>query len=202
MIYRLDRDVGRLLDSLKHHGIEDRTVIIFSGGTGPHADEGIDPSFFDSTGGHRGKKGDLFEGGLRVPLLVRWPGFIKAGGVSDHICAAWDLYPTVANLMGLADFNPGDGISLTPELLGRRQSRHASLYWEHHGQGGFSQAMRSGVWKIIRSGSDQAAQLFHLGRDPGETHDLASRYRRTLRRLERRMDEARVPSPDWPSPID
>lgn len=202
MIYRLDRDIGRILDSLKHHGIEERTVVIFSGGTGPHSDGGIDPKFFDSTGGHRGKKGDLFEGGLRVPLIVRWPGFIKANQVSDHICAAWDLYPTVANLMGLAAFNTGDGISLTPELLGRRQSRHDYLYWEHHGPGGFAQAIRSGDWKVIRSGPEQVPQLFHLGRDPAEATDLSGRYRRTLRRMERRLDEARTPSPAWRSPID
>ena len=202
MIYRLDREVGRLLDILQRLELERRTVVIFTGATGPHAREGIDPRFFNSTGGHRGHQGDLYDGGLRVPLLVRWPGTIKAGRVSSHLCAAWDLFPTIANLMGLAEFDRGDGISLTPSFLGRRQTRHEFLYWERHEVGGFGQGLRSGDWKLIRSGPDEPSELYHLGRDPTESKDVSGRYRRTLRRLERMLGEARRPSPDWPTPID
>ena len=202
MIYRLDRDIGRLVDSLRHHKIDEKTVIIFTSAAGPHADGGVDPEFFNSTGGHRGKKGDLYEGGIRVPLLVRWPGQVKGGRKSDHLCASWDLYPTIGNLMGLADFDPGDGISLTPTLLGRRQTRHPFLYWERHGGDGFAQAIRSGNWKAMKAGQGSPTELYHLGRDPGEKNNVADRYRRTARKMERYFIEARTPSKDWPSPLD
>jgi arylsulfatase A-like enzyme len=202
MIYRLDRDIGKIVDTLKHHEIDENTVVIFTSAAGPHADEGINPDFFNSTGGHRGKKGDLYEGGIRVPMLVRWPGQIKAGRTSDHLCASWDLYPTIAHLMGLSDFDSGDGISLTPTFLGRRQTRHPFLYWERHGSDGFAQAIRSGDWKAVRVGQSPALELYHLGRDPGEKKDVSARYRRTSRRMERYFTDARTPSKDWPSPID
>ncbi len=198
MIYRLDRDVGKILDTLKHCRLDKTTVVFFTSDNGPHADGGVHPRFFNSTGGLRGYKGDLFEGGIRVPLLARWPGRIRAGAVSSHFCAAWDLFPTAAALMGLkAD---GDGISFLPELLGQRQKRPVYLYWEAHSAGGFAQAIRSGRWKGIRAGIHQPLQLFHLGRDPAETTDVAGRYRRTARRLERYLNGARTESPDWPLP--
>ena len=202
MIYRLDREVGRIMDSLKQLELDNKTVVFFTSSRGPHADEGIDPSFFNSTGGHRGLPGSLYEGSIRVPLLIRWPGTIEAGRTSDHICAAWDLYPTIANLMGISDFEPGDGVSLTPTLVGRRQTRHPFLYWETHQGESFAQAIRSGDWKAIRTTPGQALQLYHLERDPTESVDLADRYRRTSRRMERFLNEARTPSLNWPSPLD
>lgn len=202
MTFRLDREVGRILDTLAHLNLEQRTVVFFAAATGPHSEAGIDPKFFNSTGGLRGEKGTLYEGGLRVPLLVRWPGVIKAGRTSGHICASWDLFPTIANLMGLSQFDPGDGISLTPTLLGRRQTKHSFLYWEHHDEGVFGQALRSGDWKLVRSRSDASWELFRLDRDPAESNNLAKRYSRTVRRLERLINGARTVSPDWPSPLD
>lgn len=202
MIHRLDRDIGRVLDALKASKVEQQTVVLFSGGTGPHADAGIDPKFFNSTSGLRGHKGELYDGGIKVPLIIRWPGVIRAGATSDHLCAAWDLYPTIANLMGLADFDPGDGISMTPELVGRRQSQHDYLYWEHHGSGGFMQALRQGDWKAIRRGGSDEVEVYRLDRDPGEMEDVSERYRRTTRRLVRDLDSARTESSVWPSPVD
>ncbi|MCS1409143.1 MAG: Arylsulfatase [Verrucomicrobia subdivision 3 bacterium] len=198
MIYRLDRSVGRILDTLKHYQLDEKTIVFFTSDNGPHADEGINPKFFDSTDGLRGHKGDLFEGGIRVPLLARWPGYVKAGATSEHICAAWDLFPTAANLMGIKEFGQIDGISLMPELLRRRQPRHPYLYWESHGESGFAQAIRKGDWKGVRLGQGQPLQLFHLRRDPGETTDVSGRYRRTVRRLERYLSRARTESDDWP----
>ncbi len=202
MIYRLDRDIGRVLDTLEKQGLDERTIVLFTSSGGPHADEGIDPRFFNSTGGHRGQKGSLYEGGIRVPLLIRWPGKIEAGRTSDHICAAWDLFPTIAHLMGIAEMGQVDGESLTPTLFRSRQSKHPYLYWESHGPGGFMQAVRSGNWKAVRPGPDRPTELYHLGRDPRETKDTAKRNRRTTRRMERFMQEARVPSVAWPSPVD
>ncbi len=198
MLYRLDREVGRLMDSLKHHGLDEKTVVLFTSDNGPHAEAGVDPAFFNSSGGLRGHKGMLTEGGLRVPLLVRWPGQIRAGRTSDYVCASWDLYPTIGHLMGLRDFDAGDGVSLTPELLRRRQSRRPFLYWERHDAAGMAQAIRSGDWKVVRSRPEGPVQLFNLKRDPGETKDVSGRYRRTARRLSGYFDEARTENADWP----
>ena len=202
MIYRLDRDIGRILDTVKKMGIDEKTIVLFTSSGGPHGDDGVDPKFFNSTGGHRGEKGTLYEGGIRVPLLARWPGKIEAGRTSSHICAAWDLYPTIAHLMGIARLGQTDGKSLTPTLLRSRQAKHPYLYWESHSPAGFIQAVRSGNWKAIKPGHDRPTELYHLGRDPGETKDTAKRNRRTTRRMERYMNEARIPSAAWPSPID
>ncbi len=200
MIFRLDREVGRLLDSLEDNGLETRTVVFFTSDNGPHAEAGIDPAFFASTGGLRGHKGSLYEGGIRVPLIVRWPGRIRTGTVSDHLCAAWDFFPTLSELTG-KEFQPeGDGISFLPELLGQRQRRHDYLYWESHGPERFARAVRRGKWKGVQQGRNGPLQLFQLDRDPGETTDLAARYRRTARRLQRELDQARADTPDWPLP--
>lgn len=201
MIYRLDRAVGKILDTLRHFQLDKRTVVFFTSDNGPHAEEGIDPRFFDSTGGLRGRKGSLFEGGIRVPLLARWPGRIQAGAVSDHLCAAWDLFPTAADIMGIeTEEGKIDGISFLPTLWNRRQRRHDYLYWEIHEAGRFARAIRRGHWKGIQTDVQQPLQLFHLGRDPAETTDLADRYLRTARRLERYLNGARTPSVDWPIP--
>ena len=202
MMYRLDREIGRIVDSLKQLKLDEKTVVLFTSSGGPKATEGIDPSFFNSTGNHRRQGGALYEGSIRVPLIVRWPGTVDAGKTSAHICAAWDLYPTIANLMGISEFDTGDGISLTPTLVGRRQTKHSYLYWETHEGENFAQAARSGDWKAVRSGPGQATELYRLDRDPTETKNLAGRYRRTTRRMERILNEARTPSSDWPSPLD
>ena len=200
MIYRLDRAVGRILGALRHFQLDKRTVVFFTSDNGPHAEEGIDPRFFDSTRGLRGRKGSLFEGGIRVPLLARWPGRIHAGVVSDHLCAAWDLFPTVADIVGIKATGNIDGISFLPTLLNRRQRRHDYLYWEIHEAGHFARAIRRGHWKGIQTGVQQPLQLFHLGRDPAETVNLADRYSRTAKRLERYLNGARTQSVDWPIP--
>ena len=200
MIYRLDRAVGRILGALRHFQLDKRTVVFFTSDNGPHAEEGIDPRFFDSTRGLRGRKGSLFEGGIRVPLLARWPGRIQAGVVSDHLCAAWDLFPTVADIVGIKATGNIDGISFLPTLLNRRQRRHDYLYWEIHEAGHFARAIRRGHWKGIQTGVQQPLQLFHLGRDPAETVNLADRYSRTAKRLERYLNGARTQSVDWPIP--
>lgn len=200
MIYRLDRAVGKILDTLRHFQLDKETVVFFTSDNGPHAEEGIDPRFFDSTGGLRGHKGSLFEGGIRVPLLARWPGRIQAGVVSDHLCAAWDLFPTVADIMGLKTEGKIDGISFLPTLLNRRQRQHDYLYWETHEAGNFARAIRRGHWKGIQTNIRQPLQLFHLGRDPAETEDLADKYSRTARRLERYLNGARTESAGWPIP--
>ena len=156
--------------------------------------------FFASCGPFRGRKGSVWEGGLRVPLIANWPGKIAPGGVSDHVSAFWDLMPTFAELAGV-EAPSNDGISFAPTLLGRgEQEEHAYLYWEFPGYRG-QQAIRAGKWKAVRrnlvSGEVQT-QLYDLEADPAESRDRASDKLQVLLQLEVWMEEAHRPSPEYP----
>ncbi len=144
MVERLDRDIGSIMAKLKELGLDDNTVVFFTSDNGPHREGGHDPDFFDSRGPLRGIKRDLYEGGIRVPMLVRHPGKIKAGTVSDHVWAFWDFLPTAAELAGVAGPSGIDGISVAPTLLGKPgQKQHEYLYWEFF-ERGYKQAVRMG----------------------------------------------------------
>src|SRR5208282_2410163 len=131
MITRLDADVGRLMDALKKYKIDDSTIVFFSSDNGPHKEGGVDPKFFHSAGPLRGIKRDLYEGGIRMPLIVHWPGRIKPGTVSDQVSAFWDFLPTAAEIAQAKVPDKLDGISLLPALLGKPQTQqHEFLYWE------------------------------------------------------------------------
>jgi uncharacterized sulfatase len=199
MITRLDRDVGRLFALLKELGLDRQTVVFFSSDNGPHKEGGNDPGFNDSNGPLRGLKRDLYEGGIRVPMMVRWPGMIKAGAVSDQVWAFWDFLPTAAEIAGPATPPDLDGISMLPTLLGRKQrQQHEYLYWEFH-EGGFKQAIRMGNWKGVRLGPDQPLEVYDLKHDLGETRNLAAKRPEVVRRLEGLLESARTDSPDWPA---
>lgn len=178
MMTRLDRSVGDIMDKLEALGIDQNTVIMFSSDNGPHLEGGADPDFFDSNGPFKGYKRDLYEGGIRVPFIVRWPGQIAPGTVSDHISAFWDVMPTVAQVTGASAPPDVDGISFAPTLLGQNgQREHEFLYWEFHEQGG-KQAVRMGDWKAVRRNlvrdPDAPVELYDLSTDPGETRDVAT----------------------------
>jgi arylsulfatase A len=198
MLERVDANVGRVMAALRELGIERSTVVFFTSDNGPHREGGHDPEFFDSRGGLRGIKRDLYEGGVRVPLIVRWPGVIPAGGESNHLSAHWDMLATFAELGGVHQVPESDGISFMPTLRGGRQREHAYLYWETGEQTG-SQAVRVGRWKGVRIGikADAAApfQLYDLESDPAEQHDLAAKHPDVVRQLAQIAVEARVPSP-------
>jgi hypothetical protein len=134
MITRLDESVGRLLDKLDEHGIADNTLVLFTSDNGPHREGGFDPQFNDSNGPLRGIKRDLYEGGIRVPLLARWPGKLPAGSTNDHVGAFWDFLATFADLAGAGAPPDTDGISIAPTLSGNAadQQNHEFLYWEFH----------------------------------------------------------------------
>ena len=197
MITRLDSDVGRILDQLEQLKLATNTVVFFSSDNGPHAEGGNDPAFFASAGPFRGGKRSLHEGGLRVPLLVRWPGRIQAGVTNDHPCALWDFLPTAAELAGRTAPKDIDGRSLLPALLGKESSRHPYLYWEFH-EGGFQQALRLGDWKAVRPAEALPLQLFDLKRDPGEQTDVAGSHPDVVGKVEKLLREARTESPLWP----
>ncbi len=196
MVHRIDAYVGEILATLEELGLAENTIVMFTSDNGPHEEGGADPGFFNSSGGLRGVKRDLYEGGIRVPLLVSWPGHIQGGVTSNHISAFWDVVPTVADLAGF-EAPKGDGISFLPTLTGGEQKRHEYLYWEFHEQGG-KQAMLKGEWKAVRLnvGLDPhgALELYKLDSDPREAHDVASEHPELVAEFEKAMEEARTPS--------
>jgi arylsulfatase A-like enzyme len=197
MLSRLDRDVGRLLARLAELELDERTLVLFTSDNGPSDEGGVDREFFDSNGPFRGGKGELTEGGIRVPLLARWPGRI-APGTSELACAAWDLLPTLAELGGAAVPADVDGLSLVPTLLGRpaEQRAHEYLYWEHFGPR-HSQALRQGLWKALRlnvQARNPRLELYDLAADPGEIVIVL--------RAEERVRRASSPRKSSPAPSD
>lgn len=201
MISRMDRNVGEILDLLSELGLEENTLVIFTSDNGTTYNGGVDPVFFNSVGPLRGLKNSVYEGGIRVPMIARWPGRIDPGSITDHVGANWDLLPTLAELAGTATPRGIDGISFLQILLGRAsgQKEHAYLYWENHGPCEGQQAVRAGRWKAVRSGVHAerpgAIELYDLSVDVGETRDVAAEHPEVVRRLELVMREAHEPSP-------
>ena len=207
MITYLDTQVGRILDTVRETGVDRNTLVIFTSDNGATFNVGGAPTqFFESNGALRGHKTNLYEGGIRVPMIARWPGRIPPGVTTDHVAAGWDLWPTIAELTGAAPPDSGDGVSIAPTLLGRPGQRtHESLYWEFHA-GGASQAVRTGRWKGIRTQittrPNAPLELYDLDADPRETTDLASKHPDIVRRIERLMQTSRTPAtlPKWNFP--
>jgi arylsulfatase len=195
MITRMDGEIGRILGLLAELGLDDNTLVFFSSDNGPTFNGGTDSEFFASAGPLRGLKTQLYEGGIRVPLIARWPNRIPAGTVSDHVSAFWDFLPTFAQLVGIQPPNNVDGLSLLPTLVGDgSQEQHAYLYWEYLGR----QAVRTGDWKAYRSGVDQPIELYDLSTDIGEQHDLAGEHPEVVERVAAIMATARVESELFP----
>jgi uncharacterized sulfatase len=199
MISRLDRDVGRLLARLEEHGLAKETLVLFSSDNGPHQEGGNDPERFDANGPLRGLKRALHEGGIRVPLIARWPGRVGPASVSSHVGYLGDFFATFAEMLG-RPVAPGlDSVSLLPTLAGRPgdQQAHEYLYWEFYEQGG-RQAVRFGPWKAIREPMKTGrVRLFDLSKDVGENEDLAAARKELVARAAQHMDEAHVPDPFW-----
>ncbi len=199
MVQRLDRDVGRLVDLIDSLGLTDDTLILFSSDNGPHAEGGNDPNWFDSNGPLQGIKRSMHEGGIRVPLIARWPGTTPAGETSDHVGGFQDLLATAADLGGVEADCEHDGVSFAPTLRddGSPQPEHDYLYWEFYEQGS-RQAVRQGQWKAIRQPMfDGPVQLYDLSKDLGEEHDLAQDEPEITKRMAALMDAAHEPSERW-----
>ncbi len=200
MISRMDADVGRLMAKLRELGIDEKTVVFFTSDNGPHKEGGVDPSFFHSSGLLQGAKRSLHDGGIREPMLVRWPGHVAPGRTSDLPCAFWDVLPTLAELAGAEAKIPAgiDGISVVPTLLDQTaQKRHEFLYWEFH-EGPSQQAVRMGDWKAIRPRPGARLQLYDLRHDLAERTDLAARRPEIVSRIETYLNSARSESKTWP----
>jgi arylsulfatase A-like enzyme len=197
MITRMDRDIGTLMDLLRDRGLDRRTLILFTSDNGPHREGGADPAFFNSSGGLRGIKRDLYEGGIRVPMIARWTGTVPAGRVSDHVWTHWDILPTVAELAGASAPRGLDGLSMTRALRGEPQASHQFLYWEFH-ERGFQQAVRMGTWKGVRLKPNAPLELYDLTADPKEARDVAAQHPEVVGRIETYLKTARTPSERWP----
>jgi arylsulfatase len=203
MITRMDRDVGRLMALIKDSGLDDSTLVIFASDNGPtFVVGGADSAFFKSAGPFRGLKESPYEGGIRIPFIARWPGHIKPGTTSDLPSAFWDFLPTCSDLLGRSPPPDTDGLSYLPTLLGRpgEQTKHDYLYWEwvERGPKRQWQCLREGDWKAIRFVAGDRLELYNLGRDPGETTDVAGQFPDVARRLRVRMTEVRTESAEFP----
>lgn len=198
MITRMDRDIGRLLKLLEEKGVGRDTLILFSSDNGPHQEGGHDPKFFESQGGLRGIKRDMYEGGIRVPALARWPGRIEEGAVSDQVWAFWDFLPTACDVAGVAPPSGLDGVSILPALDGKPLPERPPLYWEFHERRNTSQAARDGNWKAVRRSPSAPLELYDLSRDVSERTDLAGRNAQVVARMESLLRIARTDSAAFP----
>ena len=193
MVTRLDGDVGRMMALLGELGIERNTVVFFTSDNGAQFADPV----FNSCADLRGHKGQLYEGGIRVPMIVRWPGRIAPGATSDLPWAFCDFLPTAAELAGARPPQDIDGISVVPALLGKRQKGRKLLYWEHP-RAGLSQAVRCGDWKGIRIGPASPIELYHLKKDPSEKHNVAADHPDVVAQIEAIMKDEHVESKNWP----
>ena len=204
MVTRMDRDVGRIVSLVEELGLAQHTLIMFSSDNGPTFNGGTDSTFFNSAGPFRGLKCDLYEGGIRVPLVARWPGRVKPATRSDHVCAFWDLLPTLADVIGIKPPNDIDGISFLPALSGKPDQRpHEYLYWEYRSRGG-NQAVRMGRWKGIRCKlgrqPDAPIELYDLAADIGESRNIAEQQPEATERIRQILARARTASELFPLP--
>ena len=196
MISRMDAEIGRILALLGELGLAERTIVMFTSDNGPSWVGGVDLEYFGSAGGLRGRKAQLREGGIRVPLLVRWPGRAAAGATTEHVSHFADYLPTFAELLGLELPVASDGVSFLPTIIGDRagQTRAPWLYWEFQGM----QAVRIGDWKAYRPQPDAPLELYDLAVDPGESTDRAHARPELVADLQRIMTEARTESALFP----
>ncbi len=199
MVTMLDDHVGQILDKLSALKIDKNTLLIFTSDNGAHREGGADPEYFDSNGPFRGLKRDLYEGGIRVPMLARWPGRIAPNSESDHISAFWDVFPTFCEIAGISIPGGLDGISFAPTLLRSGSQRlHDHLFWGFYERGG-RVAVRKGKWKLVKYDIDMSPQgpweLYDLSNDIGETKNLASRRPEIVESLTRIARESNAPSP-------
>jgi len=200
MVSLLDEQVGQIRKKVEELGIAENTIIIFTSDNGPHREGGADPNYFNSNAQFRGYKRDLYEGGIRVPMIAYWPEKIKANATSNHISAFWDFLPTVCEIAGIESPENTDGISFLPELLGEQQESHDYLYWEFLEQGG-KQALRLGDWKGIRlnMSNDPKApiELYNLVADVGEENNVAAENPAIVERIVNLMEKEHVYSKEF-----
>ena len=205
----LDKQVGRMLKKLEEMGELDNTLVLFTSDNGAHFGgngKGHDLEFFNSNGALKGGKRDLYEGGVRVPLLAYWKGKIQAGTVTEHIAAFQDIMPTFAEVVQIPVPNQTGGLSFLPTLLNQEQTKHEILNWEIQmsgwfqtiPDGGFRQSARMGKWKAVRYGIDNPIQLFDVASDPSESNDIAKKHPEILEKLAQSFRNSRKDTEGFP----
>jgi len=198
MISYMDHNMGLLFAKLEELGIAENTLVLFASDNGAMQEGGHQRADFNSSGELRGGKRDMYEGGIRTPMIAWWPGKIEPGQVSDHVSAFWDISPTVRELAGAEPQADTDGLSLVPTLLGTgAQQKHPYLYWEFFERGG-KRAIRQGKWKLILFATNTAVnprvELYNLEDDLSEKKDLSGQFPEVVSRLRKKMDQAHAPS--------
>jgi len=202
MVSRMDAYLGQIVDRLRENKLLDNTIIIFTSDNGSHKEGGADPNFFNSSGGLRGNKRDLYEGGIKTPFIVYWHGKVAEGKTSNYLGAFWDIMPTMVELAGTKKPHYTDGISFLPTLLGKnkQQKQHQYLYWEFHEDGG-RQALRQGDWKLILqkvTRGQPTAELYNLKQDPKEQDNIAPGNPTKVKELRQLIEKAHVESGIFP----
>lgn len=205
MVSQLDTSVGEIVDLVAELGLDDDTIILFTSDNGPTYERigGADSDFFDSAAGLRGRKKEVYEGGIRIPLIARWTGKIKADSTENAPAAMWDLLPTLCDVAGAKPPADIDGVDLLPALLGKQEPViNRDFYWELPNNSGV-QAVRHGHWKGVRTGllaGPQPWQLYDLAADPKETTDVAAEHADVVARIDAIARESHVPSKEFPFP--
>lgn len=196
MVSMIDSDVGRILTLLSAHGIAENTIVFFCSDNGAaNRYEGR----FDSSGPLRGRKRDMYEGGIRTPMIVWQPGSVPAGGISDYPWYFPDVMPTLADLAGTSTPSNIDGMSIAPALYGEAfTASDRFMYWEFH-EKGFDQAVRWKNWKAVRHGMDGPIELYNLAEDPEESEDVSRKNKSVVKTFERYLKKARTKSIYWPA---
>jgi len=201
MITRLDVYVGQIVSKLEELGVADNTIIVFASDNGPHQQAGADPDFFNSNGPWRGYKRDVYEGGIRVPFIVKWPGKTTKGVDTDFMCTFWDVMPTIRELLGQKNGKEMDGVSLLPLLTNKKgQKKHDFLYFEFQQRDG-SQAVRQGPWKLVHlklRSPEEVYELYNLENDPEEKTDVYAENPKIVENLKKIMVREHVYNPDFP----
>ncbi|MGV8877733.1 MAG: arylsulfatase [Sphingobacteriaceae bacterium] len=202
MVSKLDAYVGEVVAKVKALNLQDNTIIIFTSDNGPHSEGGNRPADFNSSGDFRGQKRDLYEGGIRVPLIVSWSNNIKVNQTTNFVGAFWDFMPTFADILQTKPPTDTDGLSFLPALTQRgKQNQHLFLYWEFHEDGG-KQAVRAGKWKAVKvdviKNPNQPLQLFDLQKDAGELHDISKKFPKIVHRLSKIMQEQHTENANFP----
>jgi arylsulfatase A-like enzyme len=198
MVTKMDTDVGKILALLKQLKIDDRTIVIFTGDNGPQGpvEGSYEATFFNSTGSLRGIKRSLYEGGIREPMIIRWPGKVQAGRVNNSIWSSYFLFPTLAEIAKAKIPSGLDGTSILPVWLGQQKPNPKFLYWEFY-EGGFVQAVRLGNWKALRKGLNGNIELYDLQNDVAETKDLSNENPKIVAEISEIMKREHVPSANW-----
>ncbi|NOR75866.1 MAG: sulfatase-like hydrolase/transferase [Draconibacterium sp.] len=201
----LDKQIGRMLKKLEEMGKLENTLVLFTSDNGPHH-EGHNHEFFNSNGDLQGFKRDLYEGGIRVPLIAYWKGKVKAGTLTNHISGFQDLMPTFAEVAGIEVPKQSNGISILPLLKGEKQKEHESLNWEFQlvgwsrkmPKGGFRQSARIDNWKGVRYGVSSETELYNLDADISESENVANEHPEILQKMNQLFEEARTETEGFP----